>query len=344
MPLPPACTRRTTRLACYPYSFDHRRCLKIGAGRRCAEIAGAIPHVVCSTLIITIGAHGVEGVGYMLGRETYTALQLLTIIILPLVRAFRGAPGRPADASVVVLLNCCDVPLPLWSVLMRDLPAGDSFTLVSFRLPLLLADIPGVLASLVRSLTNDSLRLLGYTPAHCLASAMTWQFERAAQPMLLESGGAPAVTSFLRPFTDFLFHPVFPSPALVAASVGSPPVSAPFAPALVAAANSPPLPLSAAERTSLVVDYISSLTPDERFEQGVDVVGDRTELVGNLNDIAEIVANGAAFPPFDAAKNGTFNKRTKARYWANLACKCSGHPGSHYEWRDEPLDDSDEEE
>jgi hypothetical protein len=114
-------------VGCYPYVLDHRRLAKSGGLKRCSDIAAQLTTVPCSTLIITVGAHGVEGRGYAMGKETYTALQLLNNIILPLVRSFRNSPGRAANASVVVLFNCCDVLLPLWVALMHNLPAADSF-------------------------------------------------------------------------------------------------------------------------------------------------------------------------------------------------------------------------
>lgn len=340
-------------VGCYPFVLDHRRIGKVSGGRRCREIAAAISEIAGSTLIITVGAHGVEGRGYAMGKETYTALQFLNGIILPLVRAFRGSAGRAADASVVVLFNCCDVLLPLWTVLMQTLPPGDAFTLISFRHPLLLADIPGVLATFTRAFTNDVLRRRGYTPAHCLASAMTWQFECSAQPMMIQSGGAPPIVSFLGPFSDFLFRPpalspgALPSPLFLGGAVASPvspspppavgaPPPAALSPELVAAAHSLPAPISSTLRNSLVVDYIRSLTPAERIEQGVDMADNRRELVAALNKIVALIADGAPCPPYDSAKEGPFNKRFKKQYWRHIEYINDDDHESYYEWNDRP--------
>jgi hypothetical protein len=327
----------STGLGCYPLIFDHRLLSKIGGKERARDIAKQAQDIPCSTLILTVSAHGVEGLGYSIGQDHYTALQLLENILRPIARAFRSAPNRSPTAEVVVLFDCCDVQLPLWVTLLSALPPADAFTMISFRQPLLLADIPGVLATFVRTFTNDFLRAAGYTPAHCLAASITWQFERAAQPMLIPSGGAVPITSFIRPFSQFLFAPAAPGSPPNPAAAGSPPPAL-LAPAAVAAVlATPPPALTATRRNRLVVEYITGLTADQRIDQHVDLVDSTAELVSALNVIAGRVSDGADFPHYDGSRGSSFNKSFKKEHWRRERFEDGS---TAYHWRDYPRSDS----
>lgn len=97
-------------------------------------------------------------------------MQLVQTFVTPLSRAFHRSAHRPAGASVFELLSCCDVIPATWQSLV-DAETEGPFSVLSFRHPLLLADIPGVLAEFVRNCCNRALfEHQGYTVEHAFAS------------------------------------------------------------------------------------------------------------------------------------------------------------------------------
>jgi len=128
---------------------------------------------------------------------------------------FNSDVKRLPGAQVILLLSCCDVLPSTWQTLVDDSrDTSTPFSVISFRNPLLLADVPSVLAEFVRNFTNRALfGVAGYTIQHALASGLSFSFESRTAPFICFPGGEP-ILHFLRPLARLLQGTQWsPSPA-----------------------------------------------------------------------------------------------------------------------------------
>lgn len=190
-------------LGYYPFEIKYKKNLAPGpATHSVTQMADTIKRVHADALIIQINAHMGQN-GYDVGGGTYSANQLVATFIRPVVRAFRSTLGRSGSSRVLVLFNVCDTKASTWTDVVDQEPAAQAFDLITFRNPLLLQDVPSIMSGFIRAWLNRLNWQEGFHTGHALASAVTWQFERGAQPVLFRRGHAP-ITDFLIPYCIFL--------------------------------------------------------------------------------------------------------------------------------------------
>jgi hypothetical protein len=122
----------------------------------------------------------------------YSEEQVLDSILRPLIKGFRLYGDRTLAPPVAVLLNSCDANHEAWHHLLQADPAVTRFDMVVCRKPVLLEEIPRVLAHFTRAYTNKVFtRQPNVTAADALAEAVTPMFSRETEPVVLQYGKAP---------------------------------------------------------------------------------------------------------------------------------------------------------
>ena len=91
--------------------------------------------------------------GYLLGSITYTAQQLVELVIRPMSTAFRSSFAR-LDADVIVFTHMCDMMRSTWTAYVREEPFRSRFGVIIHTNPVILAEMSLSLLAFLRAWTN----------------------------------------------------------------------------------------------------------------------------------------------------------------------------------------------
>lgn len=144
-------------------------------------------HIVAQRLVLDLNAHmTLSGIEFGHGNF-YSPAQLLATLIVPVVRAFRAAPGRMASAEVLVVLTICGLTAGTWHAYVQDQPDESRFSLLLFQRSILLVHVPALLAGVVRNWSNAHLtRHAWFTLAHAVAYTASLHHLHYYQPSVSE--------------------------------------------------------------------------------------------------------------------------------------------------------------
>lgn len=237
----------------YVYTINYTQNMQSGVhgsfNTRLREIMASIVDVRARALFIHISGHR-SSVGYFLGNSVYSASQLVSSIIVPIVSSFRSSQGRDSN-RVVVMLNICELRSSTWLPLVQSQPPLQRFELIMHRNPVNIAYMPLHVGSFLREWANAlRWRDPSYNTASAIRDSLSVRAIEAMRPVLITHGGVDstcglAVDTFVA------------SPLLVGAVVVPPVVLLPF---------------TSRHRDALILSHIASFTPDERAIHGLSMV------------------------------------------------------------------------